>query len=396
MREVNNKSILNLILIICIFTITIYKCLLGFDYTAFFTPGDPLSWKKLAIKLYELNIFAEEFPENNPFRSWRTPGFPFYLNIIKHLDLFNIPFLFFMNICFILSSLIFIFLVGKKFIKNSQILYLIILYCLALHIDTLSGVVQKNMNEALYFFLLSVSIYLILNKNNFISNIGYFILGLSVLVRTTILPLLIILLIAVIIFSFYKKKNFIKIKYFLVFIPAFLWMLRNYYVFGEFGYLIGANSDHLLLGTFKYVDWQYIDNVFNNIDTNGRSFEVIRSELRMKLAISRILDSPIQYFLYRMDVIIRHMYDHYAIIPLAISLFLFMKIKKYKIFISNNNLILLIALISFLFLLINSITIYNPRYGVISSFFMSYFLFIVIVKQFKEKNIKTIFKKISF
>ena len=396
MRELNNKLILSLALIFLIFTITIYKCLLGFDYNTFFIPGDPLTWKKLAIKLYELNIFAEEFPKNDPFRSWRTPGFPFYLSITKYLNLFNISFLFFMNILFILSSLIFIFFIGKKFIKNSHILYLIILYCLSLHIDTLSGIVQKNMNEPFYFFLLSISIYLILNNNNFISNIGYFVLGLSVLVRTTILPLLIILLIAVIIFSFYKKKNFIKIRYFLVFIPTFLWMLRNFYVFGEFGYLIGANSDHLLLGTFKYVDWQYVDNVFNNIDTNDRSFEVVRSELRMKLAISRILDSPIQYFLYRMDVIIRHMYDHYAIIPLAISLFLFMKIKKYKIFISNNNLILLIALISFLFLLINSITIYNPRYGVISSFFMSYFLFIVIVKQFNEKNIKTIFKKISF
>ena len=73
MEELKNKLLLNYILIFCIFTITIYKCLLGFDYNSFFMPGDPMTWKNLAIKLFKLNIFIEEFPEEEPFRSWRTP-----------------------------------------------------------------------------------------------------------------------------------------------------------------------------------------------------------------------------------------------------------------------------------------------------------------------------------
>ena len=41
--KLNNKLILSLTLIFLIFTITIYKSLLGFDYNLFFISGDPLS-----------------------------------------------------------------------------------------------------------------------------------------------------------------------------------------------------------------------------------------------------------------------------------------------------------------------------------------------------------------
>ena len=51
-------------------------------------------------------------------------------------------------------------------------------------------------------------------------------------------------------------------------------MLRNSTIFGEFGYFIGSNSDHLLLGTFKYVDWQFIDNLYNNLNTENHAFEI--------------------------------------------------------------------------------------------------------------------------
>ena len=303
MKEINNQSILSFILIICLFSITIYKCLLGFDYNNFFMPGDPLTWKNLAITLYENNIFKEEFPEDEPFRSWRTPGYPFYLSLLMHLGIFNIYFIFLMNIFFLLSSLLFIFLIGKKFLKNSQTIFFIILYCLITHINTISEIVQQNLNESLYFFLLSLSVYFILNKNNYISSLGYLILGLSVLVRTTVLPLIIFFLILLVIYCLFKKKNLIKIKYFLFLVPAIFWMLRNSTIFGEFGYFIGSNSDHLLLGTFKFVDWQFIDNLYNNLNTENRTFEVVRSEMRMKLALSRIIDNPIQYFLFRVDVI---------------------------------------------------------------------------------------------
>ena len=90
------------------------------------------------------------------------------------------------------------------------------------------------------------------------------------------LPLTISLLILLIIYCLFKKKNLIKVKYFLVFVPTIFWMLRNSTIFGEFGYFIGSNSDHLLLGTFKYVDWQFIDNLYNNLNTENRTFEVLK------------------------------------------------------------------------------------------------------------------------
>ena len=385
--KLNNKLILSLTLIFLIFTITIYKSLLGFDYNLFFISGDPLSWKRLAITLYENNIFQEGFPEDEPFRSWRTPGYPFYLSLLMHLGIFNIYFVFFMNIFFLILSLFFIFLIGKKFLKNSQTIYLVILYCLVTHISTISEIVQQNLNESLYFFLLSLSIYFVLSKNIYISSLGYLILGLSVLVRTTVLPLTISLLILLIIYCLFKKKNLIKVKYFLVFVPTIFWMLRNSTIFGEFGYFIGSNSDHLLLGTFKYVDWQFIDNLYNNLNTENRTFEVLRSEMRMKFALSRIIDNPIQYLLYRVDVILRHLYDHYTILPLSILSFIFFKKRKDKNLFLKNKLVLFFIFISITFLLIHSLSIYNPRYGVISSFYLSYFLWIFILKVFLEKNV---------
>ena len=53
-------------------------------------PGDPMTWKNLAIKLFKLNIFIEEFPEEEPFRSWRTPGYSFYLSMLMHFGIFNV------------------------------------------------------------------------------------------------------------------------------------------------------------------------------------------------------------------------------------------------------------------------------------------------------------------
>ena len=70
-------------------------------------------------------------------------------------------------------------------------------------------------------------------------------------------------------------------------------MLRNSAILENLFH--SSNSDHLLLGTFKFVDWQFIDNLYNNLSTE-MCFEVVRSEMRMKFALSRIIDNPIQYF----------------------------------------------------------------------------------------------------
>ena len=66
--------------------------------------------------------------------------------------------LFFMNIFFLLLSLLLISLIGKKFFKNTQITYLIILYCIITHISTISEIVQQNLNESLYFFIIFINL----------------------------------------------------------------------------------------------------------------------------------------------------------------------------------------------------------------------------------------------
>lgn len=363
--------------------ITLYKCLLGFKADLFFEPGDPLAWKNLAIQIYEKGVFQEPFPKDQPFRSWRTPGYAFYLSILKYLNILNFFFVFFMNILFLTAGFLLAYLISKNFIKNKNIIYIIIIYCVITHIGTLSAIAQKNMNECLYFFMISGSIYLILSKNNWLNTIGFFILGLSVLVRSTILPLMFLLFIFLVIISLYLKKNLIKIKYTLILIPLILWLIRNYLIFNEFGFFIGSNSDHLLLGTFKEVDWNFIDNVYNNVHNKIKSFEILRSELRMKLAISRILENPFQYIIIKLDVIIRHLFDHFAIIPLTLLFSKILFLNKKLLFLKTNKIILILTILSILFLLINSITIYNPRYGVIASFYLSLFSIITYLKMKK-------------
>jgi hypothetical protein len=285
-----------------------------------------------------------------------------------------------MNILFLTAGFLLAYLISKNFIKNKNIIYIIIIYCVITHIGTLSAIAQKNMNECLYFFMISGSIYLILSKNNWLNTIGFFILGLSVLVRSTILPLMFLLFIFLVIISLYLKKNLIKIKYTLILIPLILWLIRNYLIFNEFGFFIGSNSDHLLLGTFKEVDWNFIDNVYNNVHSKIKSFEILRSELRMKLAISRILENPFQYIIIKLDVIIRHLFDHFAIIPLTLLFSKILFLNKKLLFLKTNKIILILTILSILFLLINSITIYNPRYGVIASFYLSLFSIITYLK----------------
>ena len=80
----------------------------GFKADLFFEPGDPLAWKNLAIQIYEKGVFQEPFPKDQPFRSWRTPGYAFYLSILKYLNILNFFFVFFMNN-------IFGFLLGNKY-----------------------------------------------------------------------------------------------------------------------------------------------------------------------------------------------------------------------------------------------------------------------------------------
>jgi len=379
------------IILSIIFLTIIYKCFFGFKPELFFEPGDPLTHYNLAIKLYEKNIFQEDFPENFELRSWRTPGYPFFLYLLKYINILTPLVAFCFNIFFLTISFYVIFKIIKIFIYNNKYSILIFAYCFVTHIDALAKLSQKGMNECLYLFFLSIAAYLILKKKYF-SFFGFFILGCSVLIRTTILPVMELLLLFIVIKSFYLKKNQIRIEYIIAFVPMLLWLIRNYYIFNKFGYFIGANSIHLLIGTYKTINWPLIDNMFIDqakeyAKLSNQPYELIIAKLRFDYGLERIFANPFNYFFLRLETILRHLLSNFAIIPVAL-LFLslvFNKIKKSIQIIKKNEKLFIFTLIAVIFVCLNSITFYVPRYGVIPSLYLS-FLSLILLFKIKESQ----------
>ena len=383
----DKEFICKIFILSIIFLITIYKCFFEFKIQLFFGPGDAETYYNLAIKMYEKNIFQEDFPISNEFRSWRTPGYPFFLYLLRYINILNSTAAFYFNIFFLITSFLFVFLIIKKFIINETNCILILIYSIVTHIDGLAYLAQRGVNECLYLFFLTFSIYLILVKKKFLQTLGFLILGLAVLIRTTILPLMILLLLCAVVKSFYLKKNLIKFKYLLAFLPAILWMVRNYFIFNEFGFFIGSNSDHLLLGTYKKIDWEYIDGLYNNAKSSVMPFEILRAKMRFDEGIARIFNSPINYVFLKLEVILRHLLTNFAIIPLLLVTKLIIENNK-KIFgiIKANQKLYTMLIICLLFMCINSITHFVPRYGIIASFLLSNFLLITLSKLLINKN----------
>lgn len=162
-----------IILLITLLTI-IYKCFFEFKPELFFEPGDPLTHYNLAIKLYEKSIFQEDFPENFQLRSWRTPGYPFFLYLLKYINILTPWVAFYFNIFFLIISFYLIYKIIKIFIHNNEYSILIFFYCFISHIDALAKLCQKGMNECLYLFFLSLAVYLILKKKTLVSMVSLY------------------------------------------------------------------------------------------------------------------------------------------------------------------------------------------------------------------------------
>ena len=116
-------------------------------------------------------------------------------------------------------------------------------------------------------------------------------------------------------------------------------------------------------------------------------FEILRAKMRFDEGIARIFNSPINYVFLKLEVILRHLLTNFAIIPLLLVTKLIIE-NNNKLFtiIKANQKLYTMLIICLLFLCINSITHFVPRYGIIASLLLSNFLLITLSKLLINKN----------
>ena len=392
------------IYIIFLFLIILYNLYLTYLYydSSNFFIGDGLTYKELSDKLFYEFKYYENFPAEYPFRAWRTPGYPFFLFVLKFFKIESANQLFILNQIFLISTY-FLFLKLTFLInKNNEIINIILILILYVcHINTLFQYYIHNHNEPFYIFLITAGVYLIIlsinKKKELLLIIGLLILSYSCLVRTPTLLLTTASLTILFILSIFKIINFSYKKilfYFLIFyIFPLIWIIRNYYILDYFPFFLGSQSTHLLLGTYRYIDWIYHDTfAFDRINEFKDKFEVIRPSLIKEAAMIRIFDNPLYYINTRIMNILKYLINNQSFFSLTILLILFLRkinlVKKFKNFlkIDNNFLIIFGLLISILFIVEMSITFHVPRYGVIPSMFFMFFSNLLIIKILEFKK----------
>ena len=405
-QNLSEKTKLYFIFIFLIFFYNLYLTYLHYDPLNFFT-GDGITYKVLSEKLFYEFKYYEDFPKEYPYRSWRTPGYPIFLFILKFVSVETANQLFILNQLFLLLSYLLLFKnLNLLNPKNYLINFYLITFLYICHINTQFKYYTHNHNEPLYIFLIIVGIYLItkaiLKKKQHCLFIGLIILSFSCLVRTPTLPITTLILVLLFILSLFKKIDVSPFKIFIYFcvfyIFPLMWMIRNYYVLDYFPFFIGSQAGHILLGTFRKIDWIYIDNfAYDKIDLLKERFEVVRPKLITEEAISRILDNPIFYINTRIMNFLKYLIHNYSFFSLILLFYLIIqniKIKKLFLFIKMNtqNLITIVGLLfSVIFLLEMSVTFHVPRYGLMPSLFIMFYCNILIIKVIEFKKIKKTF-----
>ena len=176
-------------------------------------------------------------------------------------------------------------------------------------------------------------------------------------------------------------------------------MIRNYFVLDTFPFFIGSQAGHILLGTFREIDWVYIDNfAYDKINILKEKFEVIRPKLITAVAIERILDDPIYYLITRIMNFSKYLVNNFAFF--SIIFFILITITKFKIFqnlkilkkfmkLDLINIILAFGFVfSIIFMAEMSVTFHVPRYGIFPSILIMFYCNILIFKilEFKKKE----------
>ena len=400
-----NSLKISFCLIFLLFIYQLYLTYLLYDPTVFFT-GDGLTYKELSEKLFNEFKYYENFPEEYPYRSWRTPGYPFFLFLLKYINFDSANQLYVLNQYFLIHTYFLFYKNLNLFNSNNLINFFLILILYFAHINDQFMFYIHNHNEPFYIFLVTLSIYIIsssiIKKNNNIY-FGLIILSFSCLVRTPTLPITTLILITLLVLSslkIIKVEKKILVKYLCIFyIFPLCWMIRNYFVLDTFPFFIGSQAGHILLGTFREIDWVYIDNfAYDKINILKEKFEVIRPKLITAVAIERILDDPIYYLMTRIMNFSKYLINNFAFF--SIIFFIFITITKFNIFqnlkiikkFMKFDLINIILAFGFVFSIIfmaeMSVTFHVPRYGIFPSILIMFYCNILILKilEFKRKE----------
>jgi hypothetical protein len=374
-NDKNNISI-DILFIISIFILSLLLFYpKGLILESFYAPGDEMTYKNLAIKLVKEKIYAESFDN---LRSWRPPGYPFYLSIFYFgFGDYGFKIVPYANLILYILSFYLLFRLTYLYFEKLES-YLICLIVFLFHFNKFNEVLIINYSETLFFFLLTSFLYLfirsLLRNNNKGILMSFFILGISYMVRGPSLPLGIIILFFFCVFQKTFSKKIICASIFLFLLPYIMWIVRNYYILGFGPHMYTANYIISYYGLFDILDSQKIDELGRGLDDLGKV------NLYKSLILNKIKANYIGTIFFFIKKFIKHLYYHntYLILFILIlsTLGLYLKDQKnFFIFIclKKTQFFLICLIISIIFLMIASIAQFSWRYSLIPSIFFLLF-----------------------
>lgn len=353
----------------------------GFILENFYKPGDETTYKNLAIKLVDQKIYAEDFDN---LRSWRPPGYAFYLSIFYFLFGENgfkiVPFI---NYFFYLISYFLIFKVCKFFFNYKES-FIISFTVFIFHAYKFNQVLVINYSETLFFFLTSFFLFFFLksflNKKKSLFILSFIILSLSYMVRGPTLPLGIIIFIFLFLFQKNFSKKFVLFCLIVFLTPAIIWIIRNFYVLGFGPHLYTANYMLIYYGLFDYLEAHKIDDMIRGLDDLGKVNKL------KPLIIQKIQNDPFGSLFHYLKKIIKHFYYHntyfFTVTLVIFSIFGYFKNKKklLELLIDENSILFVFGvLISIGFIMVSSMAQFSWRYSLIPSIYKLLFEFLLIM-----------------
>lgn len=354
----------------------------------FYRPGDETTYKNLAIKLVDQNIYAENFDN---LRSWRPPGYAFYLAIFYFFfGDYGFKIIPYLNFFLYIVSFSLIFKIANIFV-DKKVTFITSFITYIFHFYKFNEVLIINYSETLYFFLICSFLYIFLlsfkKSNHLIFIISFIILSLSYMVRGPTLPLGIVILISSYFFqkTFSKKILFFSLLIFLI--PCISWMIRNYFILGFGPHLYTANYILVYYGLFDFLEAHKIDEMVRGLDDLGKV-----NALKV-LIIEKIQNDFLGSIFHFFKKVVKHIYYHNTVISsfilLTLGILSYLKKKKLLLeFLKNKNskLLVMAILISIIFIMINSMAQFSWRYSLIPSVFKLLFESLLIIHFVKFKS----------
>ena len=300
---------------------------------------DPKTYLYLGEQLLNNHIYAEKFPKDDPFRAWRPPFYSVLIAVSLWVSQNNLQFVIFLQYLLLLGTGALVcylhYLIFHSFyggiISCIMILFYAPFYYYASYLYS----------EILYIFILTVffvAIYKAIDtKNGYLYGIAGFSFGVSILIRTLGLPLLIFSTVVFIITAGFIGYRFVRrhnvginkqtILNMLVFF-ATAWMviipitIRNYLVLDKFVLVNTANGMNFYFGAipdfYRKNDKWHTENWRLSgdrwVEEHQKTVNPLRSQLGevgsqqalFNLAFSQITEHPDEYIQLKLQTLYRY------------------------------------------------------------------------------------------